>query len=194
MKRIIELYGIIILLFIANTAIGQQTTGTQVKVDKFGFPQPEASNIAPDFLQHDANGKPIHLSDFKGKFVLLDFWGSMCAPCRASHPHLIQVYNKYKDKNFTILSVSTYDMPQFKDRWLKAIATDKLVWTQVSDPRNAGLNGIIGVNGGKFNSAAAKYGVTGLPRNFLIDPAGIIIATDLRGAALDEAMEKYVHN
>jgi len=192
MRRIFELCSIVILLFIASNTFAQQTEGIQVKIDKTGLPKPEAGNIAPDFLQHDVNGKPVHLSDFKGKYVLLDFWGSMCAPCRASHPHLIQVYNKYKDKNFTILSVSTYDMPQFKDRWLKAIATDKLVWPQVSDPRNTSMDGQVGGKG--FNAAAAKYGVTALPRNFLIDPAGVIIATDLRGDALDAAMEKYVHN
>lgn len=126
---------------------------------------------AMDFTQADPNGKLVKLSNFRGKYVLLDFWASWCGPCRQENPNVVKAFNTYKDKNFTILSVSL-DRENGKEAWLKAIDNDKLTWTHVSDL--------------KFwnNEAAVKYGIRSIPQNFLIDPAGKIVAKNLRGEEL----------
>ncbi len=128
--------------------------------------------MAPDFSQNDVNGAPVKLSSFRGKYVLLDFWASWCGPCRQENPNVVKVYNKYKDKNFTILSVSL-DKADGRNAWIEAIKNDGLTWTQVSDL--------------KFwnNQVAALYAITSIPANFLIDPNGKIIARDLRGDDLE---------
>jgi len=127
--------------------------------------------IAPDFTQNDPEGKPVTLSSFHGKYVLLDFWASWCAPCRQENPNIVAAYTKYKDKGFTVLGVSL-DRETGRNAWLKAIKDDQLTWTQVSDL--------------KFwnNEVAKKYGVSAIPRNFLLDPNGKIIATNVRGEEL----------
>ena len=135
--------------------------------------------IAPDFVENDVNDRPVKLSDFKGKYVLLDFWASWCGPCRAENPNVVKAYNKYKDKNFTVLSVSL-DQSGKKDAWLAAIKADGLSWTQVSDL--------------KFwnNAAAVQYAIKAIPQNFLIDPMGKIIGKNLRGDALDKKLEEVL--
>lgn len=127
--------------------------------------------MAPNFTQADTAGNPVKLSDFRGKYVLLDFWASWCGPCRKENPHVVKYYHQYKDKNFTVLGVSL-DKQGDKDRWIKAIRDDKLDWTHVSDLKYWG------------NEAALLYGVSGIPQNYLIDPQGRIIASNLRGDAL----------
>jgi thiol-disulfide isomerase/thioredoxin len=136
-------------------------------------------SIAPDFVQNDVSGVPVRLSSFRGKYVLLDFWASWCGPCREENPNVVRAYNKYKDKNFTIISVSL-DKPEGRDSWLAAIKYDGLRWTQVSDL--------------KFwnNEAAALYKVTSIPSNFLIDPIGKIVAKNLRGSDLDDKLDEVL--
>jgi peroxiredoxin len=131
--------------------------------------------IAPDFSQADTSGIAVKLSDFRGKYVLIDFWASWCGPCRAENPNLVKTFNTYKDKGFTVLGVSL-DQPGKKDAWLGAIHKDQLTWTQVSDL--------------KFwdNEAAVLYGIKGIPANLLLDKDGKIIAKDLRGADLDNKL------
>jgi len=128
---------------------------------------------ALDFTQADTDGKPVSLSSFKGKYVLLDFWASWCKPCRLENPNVVKVYNKFKDKNFTILGVS---LDQEKDPWVKAIRSDRLAWNHVSDLKYWN------------NEAAQLYHIQSIPGNFLIDPNGKIIARDLRGEDLEKKL------
>jgi len=134
---------------------------------------------APDFTQNDVNGAPVTLSSFRGKYVLLDFWASWCGPCRQENPNVVKAYNKYKDKNFTIVGVSL-DRANGKNDWIGAIKNDGLTWTEVSDL--------------KFwnNQAAGLYSITSIPANFLIDPNGKIIARDLRGDDLENKLEEVL--
>jgi len=130
---------------------------------------------APDFTQNDPDGNPVSLSDFSGKYLLLDFWASWCGPCRQENPNLVKAYAAYKDKGFEILGVSL-DNQDGKEAWLNAIKKDGLTWTQVSDLNSWN------------NEVARSYGVRAVPQSYLIDPQGIIVAQDLRGEALDEKL------
>jgi peroxiredoxin len=140
--------------------------------------EPEWTNKqAPELSLPDVNGKTITLSSFKGKYVLVDFWASWCLPCRRENPDVVQAYNRYKDKNFTILGVS---LDKQKDDWLGAIEADKLSWTQVSDLQ-------------EWSSAAVStFNFNGIPFNVLVDPDGKIIAQSLRGDALERKLEEVL--
>jgi len=131
--------------------------------------------MAPVFTQNDVNDKPVSLTDFRGKYVLVDFWASWCGPCRGENPNVVKAYNQYKNKNFTVLGVSL-DRPGKKDDWLAAIKADGLAWTQVSDL--------------KFwdNDVAKLYGITSIPQNYLLDPTGKIIGKNLRGDELNKKL------
>ncbi|PJJ79715.1 TlpA disulfide reductase family protein [Mucilaginibacter auburnensis] len=136
-------------------------------------------SIAPDFTQNDVNGKPVSLSSFRGKYVLIDFWASWCGPCRQENPNVVKAYNKYKGKKFTILGVSL-DKPEARNSWLAAIKNDGLTWTQVSDLKYWN------------NEVAQLYNISSIPANFLLDPQGRIIARDLRGEDLDKKLAEVL--
>jgi thiol-disulfide isomerase/thioredoxin len=117
----------------------------------------------------------------RGQYVLVDFWASWCGPCRQENPNVVAAYNKFKDKGFTVLGVSL-DNPKGKDAWLAAIENDGLEqWPQVSD-----------LKGWKSN-AAALYEIRSIPQNYLLDKEGRIVASNLRGAALEEKLAELLH-
>ncbi|MFC7668802.1 redoxin domain-containing protein [Hymenobacter humi] len=128
-----------------------------------------AGAMAPEINLAKPEGGTLALSSLRGKYVLLDFWASWCGPCRQENPNVVRAYNQFKDKGFTIYSVS---LDQDKGKWEKAIAADGLTWHHVSDL--AGWNSVGG----------AAYGVKSIPQSYLIDPQGRIIAKNLRGEAL----------
>lgn len=134
---------------------------------------------APLFTQNDVEGKPVSLADFKGKYVLVDFWASWCVPCRAENPNVVKAYHQYKDKNFTIIGVSM-DAAFTKNAWIAAIKADGLEWTQVSDLKFAD------------NAVAKQYGIKSIPQNVLIDPNGKIVGKNLRGKALNNKLKELL--
>ncbi|NOY51440.1 MAG: AhpC/TSA family protein [Chlorobi bacterium] len=128
-----------------------------------------------DFTLNDVDGNPVSLSSkINGNYVLVDFWASWCAPCRAENPNVVKAYNKYHDKGFDVFGVS-FDKDH--DKWVKAIEDDNLGWTHVSDLKY-------------WSSEAGKlYGVQSIPHNLLINPEGIIVEKNLRGEDLQKKLE-----
>lgn len=166
----------------------------------FEFYEEANRQPAPDIKLPSPDGKEYSLADLKGKVVLLDFWASWCRPCRMENPNVVKVYNNYKDKGFTVFSVSLDgidsrmeqmmggDAAKLKDarnnelkKWKDAIAADGLVWpTHVSDLK-------------KWECAPARlYGVSSIPRTFMIDKEGRIAATGLRGEQVEETLKKLL--
>lgn len=133
--------------------------------------------MAMDFEQADSTGKMVKLSSYRGKYVLVDFWASWCGPCRDANPGIVQVFNKYKNKNFTIIGIS---LDRKKEPWIKAIADDQLAWDHVSD--------LLFWN----NAVAKQYGIRAIPQNFLVDPTGKIIAKNVEGEGLEMELKKVL--
>jgi len=163
-----------------STAVQKSAAGMAVKKTIDAFMVVRIGAEAPLFTQPDTAGHAVNLKDFRGKYVLIDFWASWCGPCREENPNVVKAYQRYKDKNFTILSVSL-DKTDKKDAWIKAINDDGLAWNHVSDL--------------KFwdNAVAKMYAVRSVPQNFLIDPKGKIVAANLRGEELSEKLQELLH-
>jgi peroxiredoxin len=132
---------------------------------------------APDFEMKNIDGTTVKLSELRGRYVLLDFWASWCPPCRAANPGLKKVYDKFGGENFTVVGVS---VDEDRETWQKAIEEDQLDWINLSN-----LNG--------WNEISDLYGVMAIPQNFLLDPAGIIIAKNLEPEQLDEKLEQLIN-
>lgn len=133
----------------------------------------------PDFSQNNADGKEVNIADFRGQYVLIDFWASWCGPCRKENPNVVAAYEKYKDKNFTILGVS---LDNNREKWLAAIEKDGLAWSHVSDLQ------------GWSNAVADGFGVKSIPFSILIDPKGKIIGKNLRGEELHTFLAEVLEN
>jgi thiol-disulfide isomerase/thioredoxin len=129
---------------------------------------------APEIDFPNPSGKILKLSDLKGKVVLIDFWASWCGPCRAENPNVVKMYEKFKDKGFTIFSVS---LDEDASKWKEAIEKDNLSWTNhVSDLK------------GWKSSVVANFGIEGIPHTVLLNKEGKIIGKNLRGEKLEETL------
>lgn len=135
--------------------------------------------MAPEFTQNDTLGKAVSLKDFRGQYVLIDFWASWCVPCREENPNVVKAFQRFRDKKFTVLGVSL-DREQDKAKWIKAIHDDNLTWTHVSDL--------------KFwdNAVSRQYDIKSIPANFLLDPEGRIIGKNLRGEELEKKLAEVL--
>ena len=130
---------------------------------------------APDFTTTGLNGKPVKLSDYKGKYVMLDFWASWCGPCRAENPNVVKMYKEYHDKGLNILGIS---LDVEKKDWQQAINADKLTWNHASDLQ-------------RFDGPTEKlYHIEAIPSNFIIDPTGKIVAKNITGTELEDFLKK----
>ncbi|MEJ2882191.1 TlpA disulfide reductase family protein [Pedobacter sp. GR22-6] len=140
-----------------------------------GLKAVQVGQPAPQFTINGIDGKPVKLSDFKGKYVLIDFWASWCMPCRQENPNLVKAYRQFKDKNFTVLGIS---LDKDVAAWKKAIEADQLTWNHAGELSD-------------FDGATVRlYQVEAIPSSFLIDPNGKIVAKGLRGEELDAFLNK----
>jgi len=139
--------------------------------------QLQIGSIPPEIALPGVKDSIVKLSSLSGKVVLIDFWASWCAPCRAANPYIEKLYKKYKAQGFEVYAVS---IDVKKEAWLKAIKKDKLTYTQVIE------------NTGWYSKVAEQYYVDQLPTNFLLDKEGKIAAINLEGKALFDKVKTLV--
>lgn len=156
---------------VKNSLYGRQITEYQRIAAKTGI------GAMPDFTVADTSGKLVKLSSFRGKYVMVDFWASWCAPCRKENPNVVKAYRKYHDKGFEIVGVS---LDTKKDAWEKAIEKDSLTWNHVSDLK------------GWESGIVKDFGIKVVPTSFLLDKEGKVIANNLREEALPKKLEQLL--
>lgn len=170
-KKFKTTFALLLMILITVGFMYKQNTGLDV------------GNKAPDLKFNNPEGKKIALSSLKGKVVLIDFWSSWCVPCRKENPAVVKAYNKFKNstfKNGKGFTVYGYSLDTNKDAWKAAIEKDGLIW----ENHTSDLKG--------WNSEGAQlYKVNSIPSNYLIDGDGKIIAKNLRGEALIDALSKF---
>ncbi len=166
---------------IQNTAVGQSIENyiAQLKSQRIASGLASVGNKAPEFSAKTPEGKELALSETLGKYTIVDFWASWCRPCRMENPNVVNVYNQYHDKGLNIISVSL-DRPGQEERWKQAIEKDQMDWYHVSNLQYW------------QDPIPKSYGVRAIPATFLLDENGIIIAKDLRGAALGAKMKELL--
>jgi peroxiredoxin len=157
-----------------NTPVARQVDDALAMVEKME----RSAGLAvgkkfPDFQETDTQGKPLSLSRFKGKVVLVDFWATWCGPCRVELPNVLSTYNKYHSKGFDIIGIS---LDQSREQLDSFVASNKMPWPQYFDGK------------GWQNKLAQHYGIMGIPATYLVDGQGTIIARDLRGPELEKAV------
>ncbi|HEX8376282.1 MAG TPA: TlpA disulfide reductase family protein [Pedobacter sp.] len=157
----------------ANTKAVQEFL---TKMDKLN--SLSVGKVAPDFEMASVDGKSLKLSQFRGQYVLLDFWASWCGPCREENPNVVKQYNAFKNKGFTVLGVS---LDNNRDLWLKAIKDDNLTWNHVSELKQWDSN------------IVKQYSIEGIPMSFLLDKEGKIIGKNLHGQQLEEILTRTLN-